>query len=84
MIDRFGAPIIVGWPAHHILWLRAAMTLEAHKRRSAYQDITDMTGRSYACVWQMACRLEREDNIQRRRALTAERSRAWLARQAAE
>ena len=78
MKDRFGNPINVGWPEHHILWLEAAMSLPARDRAEAFQDIADLTGRSFAAVYQKHCAILRERQAQNRRArLTA---RAFPAR----
>jgi len=84
VVDRFGNPVRIGWSAHHILWIRAAMSLEKAERHQAYRDIAELTGRSYRSVWQLSCMLERDDNIRRRRELITSCSKEWLARQAAE
>lgn len=74
MIDCHNKRIYVGWAEHEILWLQAAMVLPLSERSAAYQDIADMTGRTYAGItWQVSRQrgLEREHN--RLVRLTAER-----------
>lgn len=50
MIDRFGKKIVVGFAAHEILWIEAALTLPEHERLSAFQDIAGMTGRDLTTI----------------------------------
>ena len=50
MIDRWGKTICVGWPAHHIIWLDAALSLAGEQRTSAFLDIAELTGRSFCAV----------------------------------
>lgn len=79
MIDRFGKPVLVGWPAHHILWIEAAMTLPRTQRMEAFTDIAEMTGRSYACVhWKYREILCEREAAKRQRAI-ANQSRAYQA-----
>lgn len=68
MIDRFGNPILVGWSEHEDLWLAAAMSLPSRSDRiAAYQDISELTGRSFAVVLRRAeLKLEREATQRRR------------------
>lgn len=61
MIDRTGKPIFVGWPLHHLEYLRAAFSLRGQERCEALWDISDMTGRSYKCCHQRMNRLALED-----------------------
>lgn len=79
MIDRFGNFVQVGWPAHHILWIRAAMSLEAHEMREAFHDIASLTGRSYACVWRLKRQIDEEDKRAARRLRLSQESCTWLA-----
>lgn len=51
MKDRWGRTIIVGWPEHHLLWLAAAWSLPNEDRKQALQEISDLTGRTYAAVY---------------------------------
>jgi hypothetical protein len=48
MSDRFTSR----WPAKHIIWLEAAMTLDKADRAAAHRDIAAMTGRSLKAVRQ--------------------------------
>jgi hypothetical protein len=51
VIDRFGKTICVGWSAHEILWIEAAMSLGTRgERMQAFLDIASLTGRSYRNV----------------------------------
>jgi len=79
MIDRFGRPVVVGWPRHHILWIRAAMSLDGQERREAIQDIADMTGRSYACVWAMQSRIRERDKKLWKRQRLCQLAERWAA-----
>lgn len=58
MLDRFGKTVRVAWAEHEILWLKAAMTLPRTERWEAFQDISDMTGRTFAAITYQAQRLE--------------------------
>lgn len=58
MLDRFGKRVVVGWAEHEVLWLKAAMTLPRIERWEAFQDISDLTGRTFAAVTYQAQRLE--------------------------
>jgi hypothetical protein len=49
-VDRFGNGICIGWPEHHILYLKAVLTLPRDQHTAAFQDIADMTGRSLNAV----------------------------------
>lgn len=69
MIDRFGNKIDVAWPTHHILWVEAAMSLSQTARVQAFQDIADLTGRSYIAVY------EKHRYIKRKRAEAEDRER---------
>ncbi len=51
MIDRWGNSVRVGWAAHEILWLEAAMSLPVLDRPAAYKDISELTGRSLHSAW---------------------------------
>jgi hypothetical protein len=79
MKDRFGNPIIIGWPAHHILWIEAAMTLPHRERIAAFQEIADMTGRGYASVYGKYRDILRERDVAKRRAALVAASRAYQA-----
>lgn len=71
MIDRHGNTILVGWSAHEILWVEAAMTLLPASKIAAFQDIADMTGRSYTAIVRKASDLvsaKREAAIEARLA----------------
>ena len=58
MIDRFNNSIVVGWPAHHVLYLEAAMSLPTvAERTAAYRDIADLIGRSFQSVANKVYRL---------------------------
>ena len=50
MIDRFGNVIFVGWAAHEILWLKAALELPYRDRMPAFEDIAGMTGRPVSAI----------------------------------
>lgn len=50
MIDRYGKPINVAWPEHHLEWVRAALTLDFKERQAAFHDIAEMTGRGIEAV----------------------------------
>lgn len=52
MIDHAGEDILVGWPDHHLVWIEAALTLALKERLAAYQDISDLTGRTFTAVRQ--------------------------------
>ena len=58
MIDRFGAPIYVGWPEYQRLWILAALTLPRKERLAAFQDISDLTGRTLCAVQDRAYNLQ--------------------------
>lgn len=60
MIDRFGNPIIIGWPAHHVIYLEAALSLPRSERAQAFQDIAELTGRALQLVRDKAYKIERE------------------------
>jgi len=79
MVDRFGQPILIGWPAHHILWVQAAMMLDIPERQAAFRDIAQMTGRSYKSVDDLRRRLEQKESMHRKRELLAIRSLKWFA-----
>ena len=78
VVDRYGSPIRVGWPAHHLVWLRAAMTLDGQERRDAYQDLAELTGRSWRSIWAQARLLEAQDARALRRARLAGKAAAWV------
>lgn len=50
MIDRYGHRIAVGWPEHHLEWIRAALTLDMKAKKAAFHDIAEMTGRGFKAV----------------------------------
>ena len=58
MLDRWGNPIVVGWPPHHIVWIEAALTLPRHERTQALKEIADMVGRPLVCVQKRAYALQ--------------------------
>jgi hypothetical protein len=49
-VDRYGNKIQLGWAAHELLWVEAAMTLFVEERPDAFRDIAAMSGRSYSAV----------------------------------
>jgi hypothetical protein len=51
MIDRWGNPVCVGWPAHHLIWCGAAVSDDD------LRDIAHLTGRSLEAVRKMSGRL---------------------------
>jgi hypothetical protein len=55
------------------------MTLDGHERREALQDIAELTGRSYACVWAQKRLIQKQDWKDAKRARLAQTSRQWLA-----
>lgn len=61
MIDRWGTAVRVGWLAHEVLWVRAALTLPFHSRRVAFHDIASLTGRPLGAVETYAYRLKAKD-----------------------
>lgn len=79
MISRFGQPLYLGWPEHHLEWVRAALTLDYKERQLAFRDIAEMTGRGIKAVRDRAKRIKEQD---RRQAEIANRRvmrlpRAW-------
>ena len=64
MISRFGQPIFLGWPEHHLEWIRAALTLDYKSRQFALQDIAEMTGRGIKAVRDRAKRIKEQDKRQ--------------------
>lgn len=81
MKDRFGRAINVGWSDHHIVWIRAAMTLPHAERMAAFWDIGELTGRGYASVYGKARHILREREAAERRSELASRARAYQAAQ---
>lgn len=77
MKDRFGHPVSVGWPAHHILWIEAAMTLPRRERLAAFDDIGEMTGRGSASVYYKWKLILRERESAKRRSELVACSRAY-------
>lgn len=75
MLDRFGHRVSVGWPAHHILWIEAAMTLPHAERIDAFNEIGEMTGRGYAAVYHQSTEILRRREAAKRRADLAALSR---------
>lgn len=67
MIDHWGNSIRVGWAAHELVWVEAALSLPTQDRREAYKDIASMSGRSYDAIRRMAVQLR----AAQRRALEA-------------
>ena len=67
-IDRFGHDVILGWAAHEILWLEAALTLDVVERAEAYHDISEMTGRSVQAIRKKASTIQDEHRMERARA----------------
>lgn len=57
MMDHKGKTIFVGWAAHEIVWLTAAAGLPNREQREAYEDIADMSGRTFAAVQRQANRM---------------------------
>jgi hypothetical protein len=77
MIDRWGRRINVGWADYEVLWVEAAVTLPTRiERYAAYEDISAMTGRSFAAVFRYAARLEDEARNRTRRLAEARRQAA--------
>lgn len=72
MLDRNGKLVRLGWAAHEMLWLRAAITLPLGPRITAYHDICEMTGRSFRAVQDRANKLRSK---QRNDAATIEAAR---------
>jgi hypothetical protein len=62
-VDRWGRPIRLGWPRHHLVWIEAALTLPKMERLRAYEDISSLTGRSLTAVLQRAAVVRREQKI---------------------
>lgn len=77
MIDRSGAEVVVAWPEHHIIWLEAALTLPKSERHAAFQDIAEMTGRTFCAVRSKAYWMNERKRLARLRA-DAERNRPVL------
>lgn len=50
MIDRYGHRVAVGWPEHHLEWIKAALSLDMKARQEAFHDIAEMTGRGFKAV----------------------------------
>lgn len=69
MKDRYGNRIMVAWAPHHILWIEAALTLPTQEKLAAFQDIAEMTGRSFVAVRQRASRLSMGMDEAKRRAV---------------
>lgn len=59
MLDRFGNPVRVAWPHHHILWIDAALTLPRNEHTAAFEDIADLTGRSLVAIQSKAYAIQR-------------------------
>lgn len=78
MIDRFGAPLYVGWAEHELLWVQAALTLDRYERGPAYQQIAEMTGRTFSAVAYKASEIRREQRAEAVAVLEAMRSRRVL------
>jgi len=57
--DRWGKPVKLDWPAHHELWVLAAIELPVPERIHAFDDIAAMTGRSYASIQWKATELRK-------------------------
>ncbi len=72
MIDRWGREIRIAWPAHHILWIEAAMSLPIGLRTPAYRDIMELTGRTMQAIEGKVGRIYQD----RRDAMRREASRA--------
>ena len=70
MIDRFGRRISVGWPEHHLEWIRAALTLDWKERQEAYRDISELTGRGIKAVRDRAKVMK---DMEKRHLLAAQR-----------
>lgn len=71
-LDRFGNPIMLGWPEHHLLWLAAAWSLPAAERNAALREISELTGRSAAaCYFRAHRQAQYVARHERRAALVA-------------
>lgn len=66
MIDRRGYRVAVGYSAHEILWLRAAIS--TGRRRADLQDISELTGRSVECLRQMSYKIREADRLEEKAA----------------
>ncbi len=64
-VDRWGKPIIVGWTPTEMEWMNAVLTLPERERYAAYQDIAELSGRSYANVRDKANHIRAAERRQR-------------------
>lgn len=74
MIDHNGDEVVVAWPEHHIVWLEAALSLPKSERHAAFQDIAEMTGRTFCAVRSKAYWMNERKRLARLR-LDVERNR---------
>ena len=61
-IDRWGRYVQIGYSETECEWIRAANTLQGSERVSAFQDIADMSGRTYVQIREKAAVMRRLDN----------------------
>jgi hypothetical protein len=78
MIDHEGSEVVVGWADHEIVWLEAALTLPKNERAAAFQDIAELTGRTFCAVRSKSYWMNERKRLARLR-MDVERNRKPMA-----
>lgn len=79
MLDRHGQPIRIGFQAHELEYITAAMTLPLRERESAYDQISDLTGRAVSSIKNRARKLITEKRQRDKAFLEVALRKAWAS-----